>query len=223
MEYLNSSIYSPDYFGKSDFWLFNFKINNYPVAMIFYNILLLAVPFYLAKLIGNILASKKKDPLTYIILILAILLWFLFIPNAAYIIVDVRHLMNYCPVGSPYNTCVENTWLIMFFFFYACIGWVSFYYLVNQMRIIIEKYINKITAKLYIVVIIPLISLGILLGLLGRWNSWDIFIFPARIFSNLFMFISDYYYFRNWLVFTIFLYTFYYLGNLIFKSKIKIK
>jgi uncharacterized membrane protein len=113
--------------------------------------------------------------------------------------------------------------MIIFFFTYASIGWVAFVYLLNQMKSFIEMLFNKIVVRIYSIIIIPFVSLGVLLGLLNRWNSWEIFIYPTDFLKNVFIYFTDCIYFMNWLIFTVFLYILYFGGNFLFKERLDIK
>lgn len=195
------------------------SINGYPIFTIFWNIFLLFIPFFLALYLEkNFKNSGFKKFFQKIIAIIVGFLWLLFIPNTAYIITDVRHLLNYCPM-SFYRVCPENAWMIMFFFVYAYIGWVAFVILLNQMRRLVGAIWNKTAGTIYIFIIIPFISIGALIGLIDRWNSWEFLICPLGIFRSIIIYFSDIIYFRNWLIFTIGLYILYFSGDFLLRSR----
>ncbi len=198
---------------------FNVYINEYPVFMVFWNLFLVIIPFLLFFYLKDYKKKtkfKKKGQKYFGILVF--LLWLIFIPNTAYIITDMRHISYYCPFGSYLKICVNNAWMIMFFFIYAIIGWISFVYLLREMKEFIGNIYNKIYSNIFIGLMIPLVSLGVLLGLLNRWNSWDLFIYPIDIIRSSLIYFSDFYYFRNWLIFTIGFYILYFIGTKIFKG-----
>ena len=181
-----------------------------------WNLFLLIIPFFLCK---NLIKLRRKSKFSkwHQKLIAACLgfIWLLFIPNSAYIITGGRHLLNYCPLNY-YKVCAENAWMIMFFFTYAVIGWVAFVYLVNQMKILVNEIWGKLAVKIYIWSIVPVISLGVLLGLINRWNSWEILIYPVAIAKDALKYFTDFMHFKNWLIFTIFLYILYFIGDYLF-------
>jgi len=215
---LSSSI---DNLLYSDFWPGQFFINGYPVLNIFWNLFLLIIPFWLgAGLAIYWRKNKFKKIYQKILAIILGFLWLLFIPNTAYIITDVRHLLDYCPRNYYQRVCPEGAWMIIFFFIYASIGWVAFVFLLNQMKRVIKNIFGKNISRIYIWLIIPLISLGVLLGLINRWNSWEFPLCPWPIFQNILMYITNINYFRNWLVFTIALYILYFAGNFLFKERV---
>jgi len=194
-------------------------INNYEVFFIAWNLFLLIIPFFLCRLLSWFYdANKFRSWYNKFIGILIAFLWLIFIPNTIYVIADMRHIIGFCPVNEK-NICISNAWMIMFFFTYASIGWVAFVYLINQMKDTIKKIFPYFNLSVYLFFIMPVISLGMLLGLINRWNSWEVFISPSNIISDALKYITDFTYFKNWLLFTIFLYVLYYAGNYIFKPR----
>lgn len=214
-----SSDYILNRFFYNSFWPDYFFVNKYPVLAILWNVFLLVVPFFLCLLIYERYKKRSKSfsMLEKAYLILLFFLWLIFIPNSAYIITDVRHLLDYCP-NSPYRICPNNAWMIMFFFIYASIGWVAFVFLLNQMKDFIGQFYKKLT-RFFIPIIIPLISLGVLLGLVDRWNSWEVFTSPVNVLVAISEYVTNYIYFRNWIVFSIGLFLLYYTGDLIFTNE----
>jgi uncharacterized membrane protein len=164
--------------------------------------------------------TKFKKIGQKIIAAVIFLFWFIFLPNAAYLITDTRHLLGYCPVHSSLDVCIGNAWEIMFFFVYGVFGWVFFVIYLNQMRALLAKIFSRKIAKITILITVPILSLGVLFGLTERYNSWDFFIHPLAIYQNLLRYITSWDYFRNWLVFTAGYYTLYVFGNFLFSKKL---
>ncbi|MDO8259997.1 MAG: DUF1361 domain-containing protein [Candidatus Magasanikbacteria bacterium] len=210
-----------DILGQTD-WA-NLMVNEYPVITIGWNIFLLSVPFFIAKILISLWRKTRfQKAKTKLLGLLLFCVWLLFAPNAAYIISDVRHISGFCP-NNKYQICAENAWMIIFFFTYGIIGWVAHVYLINQMKHLVKKIAGKIGVFVYLLLISPLISLGLLLGLVNRWNSWDAFVYPGEVLSSAWLYVSDWTYFKNLLIYTIFLYILYFVGNIIFVDKIKLK
>ena len=96
-----SERYLTDFFNNPA-WPDYFFIHGYPLLVIAWNLLLLLVPFGLVFYLKKIWRKRDLSKFTlYLITVGLGFLWLLFIPNAAYIITDVRHLLDYCPLGSP--------------------------------------------------------------------------------------------------------------------------
>jgi uncharacterized membrane protein len=221
MEYLNTREHFILYFIDRNNWIFTIGINNYPIIGIIWNLLLLVIPFFLAKILYRLWKKNSfKNINEKIAAILFFMLWLLFIPNSVYVLTDVRHLLNYCPVNY-YRICINNAWMIVFFFTYASIGWVTFVLLLNQMKAIFKEAYGQLIEKLFVIIIIPIISLGVLLGLVNRWNSWEVFLDPLKIINSSLYYFIDWTYFKNLLLFSIFLYILYYSGNKLFNYKLK--
>ncbi len=217
--YINNTNFNVDNFLNGDWWIYKLTINDYKVVVICWNLLLLFVPYFLCNLIIKYWHQNKFKKFYQKILALGLgFIWLLFIPNTAYIITDIRHLLNYCPLDSPHKVCPENVWMIIFFFFYASFGWVAYVYLVNQMKEFLAKAWGRKISLLYTWLVIPFISLGVLLGLINRWNSWEFFIYPINLFKNVSVYFTSLDYFINWLIFTIFLYILYWGGNLVMNN-----
>ncbi len=214
-----------NYRGSLDYWLDHFawfdfvSINEYPILMVVWNLFLLVFPFLAAYLLKKYffnfrsLSLFRKSQGAFLFVI-----WLLFFPNSAYIITDIRHISGYCPGADLTRVCVSQAWMIIFFFIYAFLGWVAFVCLLNQMRCWIKEEGGEYLNKIFPVVIIPLTSLGVLLGLLNRFNSWEIFLRPGEIIRVSGLYFSQLPFFWDWLVFTLGFYFLYYLGNYLFRK-----
>ncbi len=211
-------LYNFDNFFQKDFWPDFFFVNTYSLPVVLWNLLLLFIPFWLCRgLIRYWQSTQLKKTRQKAAAFIIGFIWLLFIPNAAYIITDVRHLAGYCAVNSPAHVCPESVWMIIFFFTYAVIGWIALVVLLNQMRDFIKQAAGRRPALVFIIGVIPLVAAGVLLGLINRWNSWEIFLYPAAIVKSALIYVTDPVYFMNWLAFTAGFYVLYFLGNRLFK------
>lgn len=216
---MNTSVFSYDNLFVARAWFNYLNINSYPVLGVVWNLALLLVPFYLAKKLDkDFQADGFKNRRDQAMGVIIFLIWLIFIPNAAYIITDIRHLANECATNSYFKVCLETAWFIPVFFIYALIGWIFFVFLLRQMKKIIIKIFNERVGEFFIWLVIPWISLGVLLGLLHRWNSWEVVISPLLIIKNALIYFTDISYFINWVVFTITLYILYQISDLVFKK-----
>jgi uncharacterized membrane protein len=216
---INNSFLSLDsFYGRYPF-LDSIAINNYQLFTIIWNIFLALLPlvFYIVLKsywfrTGLIKFNQK------IAAAVLFIFWLLFFPNTAYIITDVRHLLDYCPIDSPDRVCSLNAWMIIIFFTYASFGWVSFYYILKLMSDLANKIFNKLEPYFFVGLVVPVTSFGILLGLLNRFNSWDIFIAPVQLAQAVLVYFLNINYFIDWFIFTIFLYLLYFSGECLFRK-----
>lgn len=202
--------------------IFSLFINKYQILMIFWNIILALIPcltvYYLAKAVGR----KKWGKLgggqwAFVILFL---FWFLMLPNTAYLFTMVRHLVNYCFDFNRYRVCVEEAWIVMFFFVYALIGVPTFYYALNKMKQIFKTLFNQRFATLLPIITIPLVAIGVMFGLFERYNSWDVLTKVNEIIRTVFGYFTDGNQLLNFLVFTLSFYLIYYgTDYLLWKKK----
>ena len=194
-------------------------VNNYQLITAIWNIFLALLPlaFYmLLKAYWRRTGLKKFSQKAAAFFLF--IFWLILFPNTAYIITDIRHLLYYCPLDSPDKVCVANAWMIIVFFAYASFGWVAFYYLLKLMSDLADEIFGRLRPYFFAALVIPITSIGLLLGLLNRFNSWDVFLFPLWIWRVFLINFSDVNYFMNWLVFTAFLYLLYFAGDVIFKK-----
>jgi uncharacterized membrane protein len=218
MSLAHQTFASLDWFFYSHPVLSDWSINGYPVLVIFWNILLLALPWLAAYWLEALRQrGKLKTRGGQLLGWLAGLMWLMFIPNAAYIMTDVRHLSGFCPPAAPYRACLSGIWLVPVFFAYGLLGWLAFVYLVRQMRDFLLRLWGRRTARWLIVCLMPLISLAVLIGLFDRWNSWEVFLAPFKFLRLVGAHLVQPAYLANWLIFSVFLAMFYVLGDKLFK------
>lgn len=203
--------------------IFYLSINDYPITMIFWNIFLLCIPFFLGylliKLFNKTKFKSRKDRIKAFIIAF---FWILFAPNVPYLITDMRHISGFCP-GTYYQICVQGAWMIPVFFLYSVLGWISYVFLINQMKSLIKRIWGELGVSVYLWLISPIFSLGLLLGLVNRLNTWDIIISPYKVLSEALLYFQNWTYFKNLLIYTFFLYLIYFIGNILFKQEINLK
>ena len=199
--------------------LSRFAINQFQLFTAVWNIFLALLPLVFYMLLkaywrrtGLMKISQKA------VAAVLFIFWLIFFPNTAYIITDIRHLLNYCPLDSLNKVCSANAWMIIVFFTYSSFGWVSFYYLLKLMSDLANEIFKRLRPSFFVALIIPITSLGVLLGLLNRFNSWDVFLYPFWLSQVFLVYLLDINYFIDWLIFTLFLYLLYFVGDVIFRK-----
>jgi uncharacterized membrane protein len=220
--YINNSIYGVDSFLQSDNWIFSLKINNYELVMFLWNMGLMVVPWLMTTLLRQIWRRTHFHGIPCKLLgMIVFFIWLLFIPNTAYVMTEVRHLLDYCPRDSAFQVCEQNAWMSLFFFIYALFGWVFFVCLTDQMRYLLEDIFNQLVGVVFVAALMPVMALGLLFGLINRWNSWEFFIYPDEVAATIPAYFQDPVYFANWLIFSIFLYFLYFGGRWLLKDRFR--
>lgn len=195
-------------------WLSNGHLNNLPLFMLGFNLVLLLVPYLAILGLAKFKKIKKLPWFNYLELIGLGFIFFIFFPNTAYLTLDFRHLSGFCP-PSPYLACAEGVWMLPIFFLIGLIGVISFVYLLQRLEKLLIAWWGKVVATWLIIIYLPLVSLGVMLGLVERWNSWQIFLTPLKIIQSALVYLSGSWRTLDWLIFTAFLFVIYYLGRLL--------
>ncbi len=104
-------------------------------------------------------------------------LWLLFLPNAPYLITDLIHLR---PVGA-----IPTWYDAIMFFSFALSGLLLGLHSLSLMQGIVEKRWGLFTGWLFVVAAAVLSSFGIYVGRFLRWNSWDVFVNPFHLSTDI--------------------------------------
>lgn len=103
--------------------------------------------------------------------------WLLFLPNALYIVTDLIHLRAFTNVPLWYDASL--------LFVAAFTGIMMAFISIRKVELfLIEKFHHKII-RLFVPLMLFMSSFGVYLGRFERWNSWDIFINPVGLGTNI--------------------------------------
>jgi uncharacterized membrane protein len=103
--------------------------------------------------------------------------WFLFFPNAPYILTDLIHLT----ARFPRFFWTDLTLILLCAFTGLMLGFVSLYF----MQAIVARMFGRVAGWLFVALAVGLGSLGIYLGRFLRFNSWDVLLRPGKIYHGL--------------------------------------
>lgn len=103
--------------------------------------------------------------------------WFLFFPNAPYILTDLIHLTS----RFPRFFWTDLTLILLCAFTGLMLGFVSLYF----MQAIVARLFGRVAGWLFVALAVGLGSLGIYLGRFLRFNSWDVLLRPGKIYHGL--------------------------------------
>ena len=193
------------------------QINDYFVAVFFWNILLALIPCFIVFRMANGFHLKGWTNIGTIpkwSFVGLFLIWFFFFPNTAYLFSDIRHLANYCDQLDAMRICPNQAYLVPIFLSYAMVGIPTFYYGLSKMSYVLSKLFGAAVGRIFPVLMIPLTALGVMIGLVDRFNSWDIVFHPFSIVKiALAYFLGDV---MSWnlLSYTLMLYGIYYFIKL---------
>jgi uncharacterized membrane protein len=150
-----------------------FYSQNFGFKSFLWNLFLAWVPVMTAVPIYALRARDAKRPL---LLAALCILWFLFFPNAAYIITDIQHL--HPRPGVPY-------WYDMIMIMsFALTGWFLGYLSLYLMQEVVRGWLGRAASWIFALGMLGLSSYGIYLGRFLRWNSWDVLLSPLTTIGD---------------------------------------
>jgi len=148
--------------------------HSFTYRYLLWNLFLAWVPIFSALIAYNL--QKRHSWANWLLIPACALFWLVFFPNAPYLITDIMHLQRQTAVPFWYD-------LILFVAF----AWTGFFLgLVSLflMHEIVRKAAGTAVSWLFAAGVLGLSSFGIYLGRFLRWNSWDIFLNPGRLFAD---------------------------------------
>ncbi len=155
-----------------------------------FNLFLACIPLGLSWLIA--LYGRQRFRSSFFLFI-AGFVWLIFFPNAPYIITDFVHLKMRGGIPLWFDAL-----LILSF---ASTGLLSGHYSLYIMQTLITRRWGKLAGWVGAVAALALGSFGIYLGRFLRWNSWDLFLDPIRLASDIASrAVSPYLHVRLWIV-----------------------
>ncbi len=134
-----------------------------------WNLFLAWVPYWIALLIKPSWESNKSK----IILSTLVLSWLVFFPNAPYILTDLLHLRHRPPVPFWFDMMI----LISFAWTGLLLGLASLF----EVQKFVEEHKSRTFGVLFSIGSILLCGIGIYLGRVLRWNTWDILVHPYAL------------------------------------------
>jgi len=153
-----------------------------PLSNVIWNLFLAVIPvvaaFLLARTVrGNLAAGRR--PITLIVL-LELLVWAGFLPNTCYLLTEWRHyIVNiaigdfYPAVRSSHDAVVRLLVSTAFYIAYSGSGLLAFFLAIWPLdKLVRERAPSRATALT--VLIFALCALGVYLGLIHRYNTWDL-------------------------------------------------
>ena len=181
---------------------------NTSFIYILWNILLAFVPFFISSIL---VLNTNKGNIIKPFFIIGFILWFIFLPNAPYVITDFIHLGRIHIVPVMYD--------IFLLFTSAAVSLLMGLYSLSHMeKILLLKFSKKVT-NIFIAIIILFTSFGMYLGRFLRFNSWDLFISHNSLVFGIWNALSTPDNFMNIYSYTILFFVFIYVFYISFKER----
>lgn len=137
---------------------------------LFWNLFLAWIPFMLSHLMVKNYNPLRQHPL---LLVIVAVTWLLFLPNAPYVITDLKHLQYVPKVPLWFDLVLLSS--------FAVNGLYLGMYSLSHIQGVIKSLYGPKMTWFVIGMILYLSSLGIYLGRILRWNSWDVVTNPHTL------------------------------------------
>jgi len=154
-----------------------------------WNVFLAAIPVAAAYLMAAAEGRARKRPLWNIILLAAGLVWLVFLPNTCYLLTEWRHFLMELDQSNLYLQSRLNpsvTLLLMFYtafyFCYSAVGMLAFALAIRP----VAALLRRVGARTWVwgLPLFLLMSVGVYLGLVMRFNSWELLTRPGEIWAS---------------------------------------
>ncbi|MEI6222247.1 MAG: DUF1361 domain-containing protein [bacterium] len=141
-------------------------------SFLLWNLLLAWVPY----VCSSSMIALRKAKHTHIYLFLLGITWFLFFPNAPYIITDFVHLKERTmPIW--FDIVLLSSFALNGLF----LGFIS----LRSIEEIVQEYVSTWVVKCMVVFILLSSSFGIYIGRFHRWNSWNVINKPTDLLFDI--------------------------------------
>jgi uncharacterized membrane protein len=142
-------------------------------SSIAWNLLLAWIPLALALVVYDRAKTGVSNPA----LIAVGLLWLLFLPNAPYLVTDLKYVGRSGGVPVMYDVLLLSAaaWTGLL------LGLTSLF----LVHAVARRLVGPVTAWVFVLGVLALSSFGVYLGRVQRWNSWDIFVRPGSLVGDI--------------------------------------
>ncbi len=106
----------------------------------------------------------------------AAFIWLLFFPNAPYLVTDLIHLRAIDPVPLWYD--------LILLLNYALLGLFLAFVSLRMMQGLVGSRFGGAAGWLFVLLVLGISGLGVFIGRFLRWNSWDLFLRPLSLVSD---------------------------------------
>ena len=152
-----------------------------------WNLFLAALPIPLGFALAQRLEMRSGTTARRAVTLAIAAAWILLLPNAPYLLTEVRHLLFDPPWNdllhdaSPASRRALLVWGFAFFL-YGAVGLAAFTAALRPVESALRARwpaLRRLRAPFFFV-----IALGVWLGLIPRWNSWDVLVDPVGILGS---------------------------------------
>ena len=151
------------------------------------NITLAVIPVVAAYLIVWVSRLTKKTGWRLLLITPLTLLWLVFLPNTCYLLTEWRHLFERVSCDLIYRAQTDKILLVqlstvmLFYMLYSGFGMLTFALAIRPVRRLATK--RGVSIWFWAFPFFAAVSLGVYLGLVLRFNSWDLAMNPEVVWA----------------------------------------
>jgi len=146
------------------------------------------IPVVVAYAIKYICNKHPRKAIHYAAITALSMVWLAFLPNTCYLLTEWRHFLSVLDTKDLFlQSRVDESALIsllagsLFYFLYSGFGMITFTLAIRPVERIAAK--RGVATRFWAVPFFAAISLGVYLGLILRFNSWDLAINPSIVWQ----------------------------------------
>lgn len=159
-----------------------------------WNLFLALIPVALAFLIVRLaqMPAVRAHVMAKVGLGALVVIWLAFLPNTCYLLTEWRHYLSELNQSGMYSQWAFGRdhsamlWLInnaIYFFGYSMFGMITFALAIRPMAQLARRWVPRVW--LLGIPLFPLLALGVYLGLVLRYNSWDLVTRPDIVLRTI--------------------------------------
>jgi len=152
-----------------------FYVGNFTYWFLPWNLFLAFIPYILSLFLYQKYLTNFRKPAFWLLF----LIWFVFFPNAPYIITDFVHLGNW-------PTIVPKWFDAILLFSSASTGLLLGFFSLRLLQHIFVANNTKLLSWFFVFTTLFCSSFGIYIGRFLKWNSWDVLSNPLLLFRDIF-------------------------------------
>ena len=156
------------------------------IIWVMWNALLAIIPVGAAYALRGILNKKPSHFAAYAATAVLGVIWFIFLPNTCYLLTEWRHFLEALDSQNLFLRANTDNLLFIklvvgsiFYFLYSLFGMFTFAMAIRPVERAAIK--RGISIKFWAIPFFAAIALGVYLGLVLRFNSWDLLKCPSRV------------------------------------------
>lgn len=162
------------------------------ISSVIWNTFLAAIPVAMAYSIQELvmLPGTRGRGLVKTLIVIAGLVWFAFLPNTCYLLTEWRHfleVLGYTNIHTRWQVDSAAAFELMaqtiFYIFYSGIGILTFTLAIRPIARILKC--KGAAMWIWAIPFFLMMSVGVYLGLILRYNSWDLISRPGEVWMTI--------------------------------------